>query len=192
MGEGTGMLPKEPPIRLAIQTFRNNSHEPNLEFKYSRYLRQAMQSAGSAEVVDDSSADFILGGTILSVALPSLSFSRTQTREARVIVRVAVSVRDRRTGKTLWAQTATSMAPFFVGATAAESNLSGLQFNRVLQDRAIEQAGVLAAADLADRFLWAKDNGQFNLEKEEHLPGPTGDQPESVKIPEPSEDLLSQ
>lgn len=190
VGEDAGVLPQKPPVRLAIHMFRNNSYEPNLEFKYSRYLRQAMQSAGSAEFVDEGSADYVLEGTILSVTLPSLTFSRTQTREARVIVRVNVSVKHRHTGKRLWTQTATSMAPFFVGATAASSNLSGLQFNRVLQDRAIEQAGLLAAADLADRFLWARDQGQFDIKQEPNIPAPASQDTESPPIVEPPEDPL--
>jgi len=36
-----------------------------------------------------------------------------------------------------------------------------LQFNRALQDRAIEQAGLLVALDLVDGFLIARDNGMF-------------------------------
>ena len=161
-----GRVAQGPPIRLALHTLRNNTFEPNLEFKYTRYLRQALQSSGSATIVDDDlSADFILDGAIVSVTLPSVAFSQTQTQESRVTVNVAVNVRHRKTRKVRWSQANTNSAEFFVGASSSSgAAASGLQFNRVLQDRALEQAGQSVAEDLADQFLSARDQGKFNLE----------------------------
>jgi hypothetical protein len=177
---------------MAIQTLKNNSFEPNLEFKYTRYLRQAMQSAGSAEFVEDAaSADFLLEGAIVSVTLPSLAFTRTQTQESRVMVTVAVSVKDRKTGKVRWSQTGTSTAEFFVGATSTGDGETGLQFNRVLQDRAVEQAGQLVASDLADRFWGAKDQGKFQLSEGKEVPSPASTGIESPENPESQKDLLT-
>jgi hypothetical protein len=171
-----------------MHTLKNNSFEPNLEFKYTRYLRQAMQSAGSAEFVDDDgSADFILDGAIVSVTLPSLAFSRTQTQESRVMVTVAVSIKDRKTKKIRWSQTGSGTAEFFVGATSTGDAETGLQFNRVLQDRAIEQAGQLVAADLADLFLGAKDRGLFQVSERKDIPAPAS---KVIESPEPQEDRL--
>jgi len=161
---GGGHAAEGPPVRLALRTLQNKTFEPNLEFKYTRYLRQALQSAGSATIVeDDLSADFILDGAIVSVTLPSLAFSQAQTQESRVTVKVAVKVKHRKTGKVRWSQTGTNSAEFFVGASStAGGGVSGLQFNRVLQDRALEQAGQGVAEDLADRFLSARDQGIFS------------------------------
>ena len=169
---GGGHVPTGPPVRIAVHTLRNNTFEPNLEFKYTRYLRQALQSAGSATIVeDDLSADFILNGAIVSIALPSVAFSQTQTQESRVTVNVAVSVKHRKTGKTRWSQATTNSAEFFVGASASSSGAaSGLQFNRVLQDRALEQAGQGVAEDLADQFLSARDQGKFSAETKKASP----------------------
>ena len=163
---GGGHVAEGPPVRLALRTLKNNTFEPNLEFKYTRYLRQALQSAGSATIVgDDLSADFILDGVIVSVTLPSLAFSQTQTQESRVTVNVAVNVRHRKTGKVRWSQSNTNSAEFFVGASSSTGTASsGLQFNRALQDRALEQAGQGVAADLADQFLSARDQGKFGVE----------------------------
>lgn len=193
IGGGAGLVPQGPPVRLAMHTLKNNSFEPNLEFKYTRYLRQAMQSAGSSKFVeDDSSADFILEGAILSVTLPSLTFSITRTQESRVMVSVAVSVRDRKTGKIRWSQTGTRAAEFFVGATSTGDAETGLQFNRVLQDRALEQAGQLVAADLADRFLWAWDQGTFQVNEGRDVPVPASKSIESPEILEPQGNLMPQ
>ncbi|HQU28336.1 MAG: hypothetical protein KC643_10070 [Nitrospira sp.] len=151
-----------PPVRLAIRTFKNQSFEPNLEFKYTQYVRKALQSAGMAEFTEEEGgADFILEGAILSVTLPSLAFSRTQTQESRVQVSVGVTVKDQPKGKVRWTHSGTSTAEFFVGATSTDGSGGGLQFNRVLQDRAIEQAGQLVAEDIADRFLTAREQGKF-------------------------------
>ena len=163
---GGGQVADGPLVRLAFHTLKNHTFEPNLEFKYSRYLRQALQSSGSATLVeDDLSADFILDGAIVSVTLPSVAFSQTQTQESRVIVNVAVTVRHRKTGKVHWSQSNSKSAEFFVGATSSTgAAASGLQFNRVLQDRALEQAGQRVAEDLADQFLSARDHGNFEVE----------------------------
>lgn len=170
---GGGRVAEGPPVRLILRTLKNNTFEPNLEFKYTRYLRQALQSAGSATIVgDDLSADFILDGVIVSVTLPSLAFSQTQTQESRVTVNVAVNVRHRKTGKVRWSQSNTNSAEFFVGASSSTGTASsGLQFNRALQDRALEQAGQGVAADLADQFLSARDQGKFGVESVK--PSPT-------------------
>lgn len=162
---GGARVAEGPPVRLTLRTLKNNTFEPNLEFKFTRYLRQALQSAGSATVVeDDLSADFVLDGAIVSVTLPSVAFSQAQTQESRVTVTVAVTVKHRKTGKIRWTQSKTNSAEFFVGASSS-SAASGLQFNRVLQDRALEQAGQGAAEDLADGFLSARDQGRFGLDQ---------------------------
>lgn len=191
VGGDSDVTTQGPPVRLAMQTFKNNTFEPNLEFKYARYLRQAMQSTGGAEFVDDGYADYVLEGAILSVLLPSTAFSRTQTQESRVVVRVAVSIKDQKTGKILWSQMATSTAPFFIGATSLSGASSGLQFNRVLQDRAIEQAGQFVTADLADRFVWARDQGLFQRHEKNGDSAPITDNNKTQDISGPQEDPLS-
>lgn len=160
---GGGEVTEGPTIRLAVHTLKNNTFEPTLEFKYTQYIRQALQSSGSATIVEeDLSADFILDGAIVSVSIPSVAFSQRQTQEGRVTVRVAVKVRHRKSGEIRWTQANTNSAEFYVGASSSSSaESSGLQFNRALQDRALEQAGKGMAEDLADQFLSARDQDKF-------------------------------
>lgn len=162
IGGGAPLTAQGPPVRVAMHTFKNQSFEPTLEFKYTQYVRRALQSGGIAEFTEDEgAADFILDGAILSVSLPSLAFSQTQTQESRVQVTMAVTVKDQTKGKVRWTHTSTGTAEFFVGATSTDGTGGGLQFNRVLQDRALEQAGQLVAQDIADRFLTAREQGKF-------------------------------
>ncbi|UCE62599.1 MAG: hypothetical protein JSU59_06835 [Nitrospirota bacterium] len=153
-----------PPVLLAIDPLQNRTFERDLEIKYSQYLRRQFKLTSGAEVVrTPQEADFLLAGAIESVSLPSLTFTQNGTQESRVSVRVKVEVKNRRTGKVLWVQTANGAAEFFVSATPeGEGGQTGLQFNRILQNRALEQAGQAVAIDLSDRFLIAREQGVFN------------------------------
>ncbi|RMH33582.1 MAG: hypothetical protein D6690_11555 [Nitrospirae bacterium] len=170
LGRPAAVRPEGPPLRLAIHTLDNRTFESNLELKYTDYLKKELQASGAAKIVqDEREADFILTGAIESVSLPSLTFTPDQTRESRVTVSVKVQVKDRETGTIRWTQTLQSSADFFVGAAPQGGGAaSGLQFNRVLQDRALEQAGQLIAEDLSDRLLLAREQGVFSSS----APGP--------------------
>jgi hypothetical protein len=137
---------------MIVQTLVNRSFEPNLETRYTNYLRLEFTAGSGAQVVPDSeAADLVLTGEILSVAAPTLSFSQTRTSESRAEIVVRVQVEETRTKKVVWTQLARGASEFFV--------TSDLQFNRALQNRALEQAGRLAAADLAARFLLHVESG---------------------------------
>ena len=142
----------EPPPRLAIKTLINHSFEPNLEARYTNYFRDEFSSGSGAQVVSESdAADLVLSGQILSVSVPTLSFSQTATLESRAEVVVLVRVEEVRSGKIVWTQLAKGGSEFFI--------TSDLQFNRTLQNRAVEQAGRILAADLASRFLLQVETG---------------------------------
>jgi Lipopolysaccharide-assembly len=143
-----------PPPRLIVHTLENRSFEPNLETRYTNYLRHEFSSGSGAQVVADTeAADLVLSGQILSVIIPTLSFGLTKTLESRTEVLVTVKVEEARTKRLVWAQTAKGASEFFV--------TSDLQFNRVLQSRALEQAGRFIAEDLASRFLLQLESGQL-------------------------------
>ncbi|MFN3681388.1 MAG: LPS assembly lipoprotein LptE, partial [Nitrospira sp.] len=143
-----------PAPRLAVQPLINRSFEPNLETRYTNYVRHEFSSGSGAQVVPAvAGADLVLKGEILSVSLPTLSFSQTATTESRTEVVIRLDVEDVRTKKKIWSQTAKGAAEFFV--------TQDLQLNRVLQNRALEQAGRFAAADLAGRFLLYLESGEW-------------------------------
>lgn len=132
--------------RMVIQFFENKSFEPNLEHKYTNYMRHEFSAGSGARIVPRlEDADLVLKGSILTVSIPTIAFSQTITLESRVTVTVTAKVEEARTGKAIWAQTVTASSEFFV--------TNHLQFNRVLQTRAVEQAGRLIAEDLATQFL---------------------------------------
>ena len=152
IGGGQPSALQEPPPRLVVQTLVNRSFEPNLETRYTNYIRHEFTSGSGAQVVPDSeAADLVLTGEILSVAAPTLSFSQTRTLESRAEVVVRVQIEETRTNKVIWTQLVRGASEFYV--------TSDLQFNRALQNRALEQAGRLAAADLAARFLLHVESG---------------------------------
>jgi outer membrane lipopolysaccharide assembly protein LptE/RlpB len=142
---GGSSAPKAGPFRIRIVNFENMTLEPNIELRYTNYVRREFSQASSATVVSDGEpADLILKGRINSVSLPTINFSLKGTFEGRVTVNVSATVEDARTGKKIWTQPVAASSEFFM--------TDDLQFNRVLQTRAVEQAGRLIAADLAVRF----------------------------------------
>ncbi|MDW7649184.1 MAG: LPS assembly lipoprotein LptE [Nitrospiraceae bacterium] len=143
-----------PPPRLVVRTLENKSFEPNLEARFTNYLRHEFSSGSGAQVVPDTeAADLVLSGQILGVGIPSLSFSMTTTLESRAEVTMSVTVTEARTKRVVWTQTAKGSSEFYI--------TPDLQFNRVLQNRAMEQAGRFIAADLASRFLLQLESGQL-------------------------------
>jgi len=132
----------------------NKSFEPNLEVRYTNYLRHEFSSGSGAQIVPEAeAADLVLSGQILSVSVPTLSFSQTTTLESRAEVFVMVQVEEIRTKRLVWAQTVKGASEFYV--------TSDLQFNRTLQNRALEQAGRFIAEDLASRFLLHLESGKL-------------------------------
>lgn len=157
----------EPPPRLVIRTLENKSFEPNLETRYTNYLRHEFSSGSGAQIVPEAeAADLVLTGQILSVNVPTLSFTQTTTLESRTEVIVAVKVEETRTKKVLWTQTAKGFSEFFV--------TTDLQFNRALQNRALEQAGRFIAEDLASRFLLQLESGKLSKPAPNLVPSTTG------------------
>jgi len=154
IGGSAYAVSQEAAPRLVIRTLVNRSFEPNLETRYTNYLRHEFASGSGAKVVPDSeAADFILTGEILSVGNPTLSFSQTSTLESRAEAIVRVSVEEVKTKKVVWSQVVRGASEFYV--------TRDLQFNRSLQNRALEQAGRLAAADLAAWFLLQVESGKL-------------------------------
>lgn len=144
--------PKGPTPKLAIAPFDNHTFEPNLEQKFTAYTRHEFSAGGGVEVVNDKvAADLFMKTQIVAVSTPSLSFNQSATFEQRVMVTVKATVQDLRQGKEIWAQQSIGAGEFFL--------TNDLQFNRVLQNRALEQAGRQIAADLATRFLAHLDQG---------------------------------
>jgi hypothetical protein len=167
-------LAGKPAPRIRITNFENKAFEPNLEIKYTTYTRHEFSAGSGAIVVPQSApADLILKGQIVSVAVPSISFLPTSTLESRVSVIVKAYVEDVKTGKVVWDRLASATAEFFV--------TNDLQFNRVLQTRALEQAGRLIAEDLATQFLNYLEAGP------EPPKAGSGIQPVLTPTPQPTE-----
>ena len=144
--------PKGPPPKLVVPNFENKTFEPNLEIKFTNYTRQEFATGGGVEIVNNQKvADLVLKAQIVSAVMPSVSFNQITTFESRVTVTVRAVIEDTRTGQPVWNQTATASSEFFI--------TSDIQLNRVLQSRALEQAGRYIAGDLAARFLAYQDAG---------------------------------
>lgn len=152
IGGAQAVASRESAPTLAVTNFENASFEPGLELKYTSYTRKEFSAGAGVRVVPTpETADLVLKGSIITVSVPTIAFSTTATFESRVMVAVRAVVEDARTKKPIWSQTVTASSEFFV--------TNDLQFNQVLQTRALEQAGRLIAEDLATRFMAHLDSG---------------------------------
>jgi hypothetical protein len=155
IGSTTSEAPSTPPPRVVIRTLRNATFEPNLETRFTNYLRHEFASGSGAQVVPEGeAADLVVSGDILSVVTPTLSFTQTTTLESRAEVVIALRVEESRTKRLVWSHLAKGQSEFFI--------TTDLQFNRVLQNRALEQAGRYIAEDLASRFLVQLESGRLS------------------------------
>ena len=151
IGGGAPTRPKADAPTLTIPNFQNLSGEPNLETKYAEYTRKEFATGSGAQLITGSGpSDLVLKGRIISVIIPTIAFTLQQTLESRVTVYVQATIENRKTNQIIFGQTLTASSEFFV--------TRDLQFNRVLQTRALEQAGQFIAQDLASRFLNHLDN----------------------------------
>jgi outer membrane lipopolysaccharide assembly protein LptE/RlpB len=158
---------KGPVPRLMIAPFENHTFEPNLEQKFTSYTRHEFSSGSGVNVVNEKvNADLFFKAQIITAVTPSLSFNQNITFEQRVIVTVKASVQDLRNGKEIWTQNSTGASEFFL--------TNDLQFNRVLQNRALEQAGRQIAEDLASRFLAHLEAGATTTTERPATTTPTG------------------
>jgi outer membrane lipopolysaccharide assembly protein LptE/RlpB len=154
-GAAASETPSSPPPRVVIRTLRNATFEPNLETRFTNYLRHEFASGSGAQVVSEGeAADLVVSGDILSVVLPTLSFTQTTTLESRAEVIIALRVEETRTKRLVWSYLSKGQSEFYV--------TTDLQFNRVLQNRAVEQAGRYIAEDLASRFLMQLESGRLS------------------------------
>lgn len=153
-----------PVVRLVIRTFRNRTFHRHLGDVHTRAMRQELAVGSGARVVaDDARADYVMTGEIVSAAVSSITFSTDETRERRVEVTASATVTHRRTGGVVWTGAATGAGEFFVNRLpAADNRQDEIQFNRVLRDRAMEQASQEAAAALVASFREARRQGVFD------------------------------
>jgi outer membrane lipopolysaccharide assembly protein LptE/RlpB len=145
---GRNHLPSD--IRtIAVPVFYNETFEPALEDAVTSAVKQEFLTNSRLMVVNDpEQADLILKGTVVSFGLDPLSFDRTKSvvLEYRVRIRVAVSVLDHRTQKTLWTDSGMeSSAEYRVNPDTAA--------NRVAQDLAVAEASKQFSENVVHRVL---------------------------------------
>ncbi len=161
--------------RVVVLTVQNNSFEPDLETYYTNTLRREFAAGSGATVVADAaSADLQLKGTIESISFPTVSFDQTQTFENRALVTMIARIENTRTKQVIWSRHGVAASEFFI--------TNDLNFNKVLQRRAIEQAGIKLAADFADGFLLYLES---RMDTQKNQPS-SGDRADMPALPKPT------
>lgn len=157
-----------PPPRMAIRTFDNRTFEANLEIKLTNYIRREFSGGTGTQIVGESEpADLLMTGQVLGILLPTLSFDQTTTFESRVELLITVKIQEMRTKRVVWTQILKGQSEFFI--------TRDLQFNRALQNRALEQASRFVAEDAASRYLVYLESGQLEAAMRRTGPEPKTD-----------------
>lgn len=92
-----------PSKKIYVKDWVNRSSKLSLTSDIYRSLNSWFQKSGSISLVKDASdADLILAGEVVSLSLPSLSYTDSSTSEVRVILTVRYVMKDIATGKILY------------------------------------------------------------------------------------------
>jgi outer membrane lipopolysaccharide assembly protein LptE/RlpB len=133
-------------LTLAVPVFHNDTFEPILDRRVTEMVRrQFLQADGLTLVNDAGAAPLVLSGRINGYGVQTLSFRRGQVNESRVTIIATVAMEDAATKRTLWRETYTGSAEFFV--------TSDLATNRSRQDRATDEAALDMAENIVSRVL---------------------------------------
>ena len=138
---------------IAVPTFKNEippkdqfAYQPGLEIELTNAIRDRFISDGNLKVVDESKADAILEGSIISYQQEGLRFDRLETvEEYRLFLVVKFNLIDRRTKKILIQEPNFSgRTEFFVSRSPNSSRKKSadsatLDLARSLVDRIVEE-----------------------------------------------------
>ncbi len=93
---------------IVIETFVNESGEPNLEHELQRAMRQEVQREGQLRLATPETAAIKLSGTILNYTLAPMRYDQDRPKtvaEYRVEIKVRINAVERATGKPITSQT---------------------------------------------------------------------------------------
>jgi hypothetical protein len=93
-----------PDRTVYITSWKNRTSELQLDSKIAQSLHEWYHKSDSLKVVNEKKgADLILGGEIVSIDLPSLSYgANNTTREVKLVLNVKYILKDLATGKILF------------------------------------------------------------------------------------------
>jgi hypothetical protein len=132
--------------RIAVRNWKNDTLEPRMEVMLASLIVKQIQQDGTYQITDESRADAVLDGTLMTIdrrPVRSLRGNILQTREYQLTLRGRYSITEKNTGRILDQRNVNGVTSFFVtgqNITTADSN----------QDE--RQAIPIAAEDLATRL----------------------------------------
>ncbi len=95
-----------PEKSVYLAAWKNRTNELQLDFKLHQSLIKSFQRIESIKIVQDKSkADLIIGGEILSISLPSLTYKNNRTRDVNIRLRYNYIVKDLTNDKVLLKRT---------------------------------------------------------------------------------------
>ena len=92
-----------PPRVIYAATWNNRTNKLNLDMRIYQSLSRWFQKIQSVDLTKEKvGADYVLSGEIISIDLPTVSWSSNTTTSTKVSLYVRYSLKDIKTGKAVW------------------------------------------------------------------------------------------
>ncbi len=93
---------------ISVETFRNESGEPQLETEVTRAILQEFQREGQLELLDPQAAAIRLTGAVVGYSLEPMRFDQNRPKtvsEYRILVKASIKAVETKTGNIIVEQT---------------------------------------------------------------------------------------
>jgi hypothetical protein len=150
LGSETPLSPER--RTLAIPLFANRSTEVGLEALLANAFVQAFSENKSLRITSrPEEADLVLEGKVTSVEHSSVAYvDITRSLVRRVTVKVDLNLRQRKSGKTIWKDSAVFQDDYVIPTS---TNISEYQMGEVTRAMGLRRAAVNLARQVLDKVL---------------------------------------
>ncbi len=88
---------------VAVSLFSNETSEPNIEFMFTKALRDEFLKRGRIKLTSEEKADAIFRGRVIRIYTTDVAHTGVeQTSETRIFVTVDVKCEDKKSGRIIW------------------------------------------------------------------------------------------
>ncbi len=92
-----------PPRAIYAATWNNRTNKLNLDMRIYQSLSRWFQKTPSIDLTKEKAgAEYVLSGEVISIDLPTVSWSSNTTTGTKVSLYVRYSLKDLKTGKVVW------------------------------------------------------------------------------------------
>ena len=121
--------------------WKNQTNELGLESVFNHAVHDWLSESKTVELKSSASdADYLLNGIIQAINIPGLSYNTfDQATEVRAELKVRYSLKEKKTGKTIFIKSFTEFQAFQIGTDAPHTRINKEKSLKIIADRVGEQ-----------------------------------------------------